>query len=97
MEKIVATISNFASAEGYTQLSKTVEDIDSHVKHLHDSFVTFTSDHYVFHKEEEEKYNEELSQIKHDLHRLRVALTWTCIGLICSGVGILALCAHLLS
>ena len=97
MEKLVATISNFVSAQDYSTLLETVEDIDSHVKHLHDSFETFTSDHYVFHEEEKEGYNEEIRQIKHDLHNLRVALRWTIASLLCSGIAILALCIHLIS
>ena len=111
MEKLVATISSFASAEEQTNLSNAVKDLDSHVneidnslenldshvRHIHNSMVKFTSDHYVFHKEEKENYTEELNQVKHDIHNLRVALTWTLIGLICGGVSILGLCAHLLS
>lgn len=95
--KTVATVSQFATAEDYTTLSETVEEIDSHVNHIHDSLVTFTSDHYAFHLEEKEKNNEELNQIKHDLHKLRVALTWSVAGLLCLSIAILALCIHLIS
>ena len=97
MEKIVTTISQFARAEDYATLSETVENIDTHVNHIHQSLVTFTSDHYAFHHEEKEKYNEELNQIKHDLHNVIVALRWAVIGLICSGIAILALVIHLIS
>lgn len=97
MEKVVATISKFADAEEFTTLSKTVEDIDSHVRHLNHSLVTFTSDHYAFHQAEKEKYDEELSQIRLNIHRLRTALIWTLFGLLCSGAAIFALCIHLIS
>ena len=93
MEKIVATVSHFATAEDYNTLSETVEEIDYHVKHLHDSLLTFASDYY----EEKTKYTEELDKMKRDIHKLKVALTWTFIGLMCSAVGILGLCAHILS
>ena len=97
MEKIVATISQYASDNDYTTLSETVKEVDTHVKHIHTSLVTFTSDHYVFHQEEKEKYNEEFNQIKHDLHKLRVSLRWAIAGLLCSGIAILSLCIHLIS
>lgn len=97
METIVATISNFASAEDYSILSNTVEDIDSHVNEINNSLLTFISDHSTSHQEEKEQYSEELNQIKHDLHNLRVSLRWAAAGLLCSGIAILALCIHLFS
>lgn len=97
METIVAKISNFASAEDYSTLSNTVEAVDSHVNEINNSLLTFMSDHSVSHQEEKERCNEELNQIKHDLHNLRVSLRWAVVGLLCSGIGILALCIHLFS
>ena len=97
MEKIVATISSFASNEEYTSLSETVKDIDSHVDHLHQSLVTFISDHYAYHEDKRSKYNEEFDLLRRNMHRLKISLRWAIGGLLCSGIAILALCIHLLS
>ena len=97
MEKIIATVSKFASTDEYIDLSRKVDAIDSHVHQVEHSLATFTSDHYLYHEEEKTKYKEELNKIQRSSHTLKIALMWTLGGLICSGIAILALCVHIIS
>ena len=97
MDRTILTMTKFVTEDEHTEISNRTEKLEGQLQHVQNSIVSFTSDHFVLHETEKQELNNKLEAIKTTIHNLKVSLMWTIAGLFCSGVGIIALCIHLIS
>lgn len=97
MKKFMITSSELATRNEHDTLVSRTTQVEEHARHLETLYYDYTLAHAAQHTEENSQLTERFEAIQKQIRKLQRGLVWACVGLLCSGAAILALCIHMIS